>query len=105
MEVREYKYDDQVFRLLAKECYVEVWLDKEVRYVGAATNCTDAMPYGISTMLTDDRIGWTPFNAYRTLIQGIDAACHQLLRTRAEKALDFDKICRRLQDEFKGIPL
>ena len=104
MQTREYKYQDQVFKLLAKDCYVEVWLDDEVRYVGAATNTTNEMPYGISAKLTDDRIGWTPFNAYRTLIHGIDGACQQLLRAKEEKSLNFDMVCRRMHEEFKGIP-
>ena len=104
MSAREYKFQSQSFKLQVKDCYVEVWLDDEVRYVGAATNCTNESPYGISNKLTDGRLGWTPFNAYQTLVQGIDGACQQLVRSAAERSLDFDKICERMRKEFEGIP-
>ena len=104
MQMREYKYQDQIFELLAKDCYVEVWLDDEVRYVGAATNCTNEMPYGVSANLTNGRRGWTPFNGNRTLTDGINSACHQLLRSKAEKSLDFQSVCKRMYEEFEKLP-
>ena len=75
MQTREYKYQDQVFQLLAKDCrakdcYVEVWLDEEVRYVGAVINCTNEMPYGVTANLTNGRMGWTPFTGLRSTETG-----------------------------------
>ena len=103
-QVREYKHEGETFKLLVKDCYVEVWLDDEVRYVGGATNCTNEMPYGVSTTLTDGRLGWTPYNGNRTLPDGINSACQQLLRSKAEKSLNFDAVCKRMYEEFEKLP-
>ena len=101
---REHKYEGETFVLSIEECYVEVRLGDEVRYVGAATNCTKEAPYGVSTTLTDGRLGWTPFNAFKTLSDGIDGACQQLLRSKAEKSLDFEAVCKQMQEEFEKLP-
>ena len=104
MQTRGYKYQGESFRLVAHDYYIEVWLDDEVRYVGAATNCTDDMPYGVGTNLTNGRLGWTPFNGNRTLTQAVDSACQQLLRSRAEKSLDLDAVSKRMYEEFERLP-
>ena len=104
MKRRSYKYENEVFKLVAEEYYIEVWLDNEVRYVGAALNCTNENPYGVSTRLTDGRLGWTPFNGNRTLTEAIDNACWQLLRSRQEKALDIETISKRMSEEFERLP-
>ena len=103
MQTREYKYEGESFKLVMKDVYVEVCLDDDVRYVGAATNCTAEMPYGVSTELTNGRLGWTPFNGNLTLSQAIGNACQQLLRSRAERALDLDAISKRMHEEFEQL--
>ena len=104
MKAQEHKYEGETFSLLMKDCYTEVWLDEEVRYVGPATNCTKEVPYGVSDKLTNGRLGWTPFNAYKTLVDGVNGACQQLLRSRAEKSLNFEAACKQMHEEFEKLP-
>ena len=101
---KEYKYKGETFQTIAGEHYVEVRLDGEVRYVGPATNCTDKNPYGVSTRLENGKLGWTAFNAYGTLTEGLDGACEQLLTDRAARSLNREAIYKQMHSEFDSLP-